>query len=46
MKKTKLISFAVDPELKTKLEENAEKEKRTLSNYIYLILAEAMNEKK
>ena len=37
-KKTKIIALRIDDILLKKLKDNAKKEKRTLSNYIYIIL--------
>ena len=44
-KKTNVIHLRIDDNLKELLERNAEQERRPLTNYIYLILAEAMTNK-
>lgn len=44
-KKTNVIHLRIDDNLKELLERNAEQERRPLTNYIYMILAEAMTEK-
>ena len=40
MAKTERLYIRISPELKTKLQEQAEKEHRTLSNYVESILIE------
>lgn len=44
-KKTNVIHLRIDDRLKELLEQHAEQERRTLTNYIYSLLANAMTEK-
>lgn len=44
-KKTNVIHLRIDDNLKNLLEEHAQQERRTLTNYIYFLLAETMSEK-
>ena len=44
-KKNNVIHLRIDDNLKELLERNAEQERRPLTNYIYMILADAMIEK-
>lgn len=44
-KKNNVIHLRIDDNLKQLLERNAQQERRTLTNYIYMILADAMTEK-
>lgn len=44
-KKTNVIHLRIDDRLKELLEQHAQQERRSLTNYIYFLLAETMSEK-
>ena len=46
MTKTERLFIRITPELKTKLQEQAEKEHRTLSNYVESILIKEIEKEK